>query len=284
VTTTIYAQTDTELYSMDPATKTVTDIGPFAGNTGAITDLAVDASGALWVNSASAIYSVALPASGTGTVQLTLKTTLPSSSRFYALGFVPAGVLGTGESLIAGDGAGDLYFVDTSGPSATPQKLGSFGAWKSGDPSNGKSGDLWTLSGDVVFYMDGTTPRGIATLRPCSTKSGSTTCDNTNDVLAEIDMVALKSAYTSKTAASSLRKQLIGGGSGHGHLFGIGAWEANVYAFSRVDSTTSAPAQLLQIGSAGTATVLQSFPSITAGWSGAGVTTKATITVLPPPM
>ena len=92
--------------------------------------------------------------------------------------------------------------------------------------------------------------------------------------------------FGSKTAATTLRKQILGGGAQHGHLFGIGAWEANVYAFSRNDTATSpsTPAKLLQIGSAGTATELQSFPAITAGWSGAGVTTKATITVLAPPM
>ena len=73
-------------------------------------------------------------------------------------------------------------------------------------------------------------------------------------------------------------------GTGYGRLFGIGAWEQNVYAFSRASGSgsTGTPAMLLQIGSNGSATVLQQFSSITAGWSGAGVTTTATITVLPP--
>jgi hypothetical protein len=280
--TLIYAHTDTELYSMDPTTKAVTDIGPFAGNNGSITDLAVDAAGHLFVNSTTEIYSAQLPAGGTGTVQVTLKTTLPSGSKFYALGFVPAGVLESGEAMIAGDGAGDLYFIDTTGPSATPLRLGSFGKWRTGDPAPGQAGDFWALSVDVVFYMSGSTPHGIATLRDCYQKSGTTspTCDNTNDVLAEIDMTALANAYKTKTAATSLRKQILGGGTQHGRLFGIGAWEANVYAFSRNDTKSGEPAKLLQIDGTGAATELQSFPAITAGWSGAGVTSAATITVI----
>ena len=275
----IYAHSDTELYSMDPANQTVTDIGPFAGNSGAITDLAIDAAGHLWVNSTSEVYQAALP-SGTGAVQLTLKTTLPSGSKFYALGFVPAGVLEGGEALIAGDGNGDLYFIDTSGPSATPLRLGSFGPWRSGDPSPGQSGDFWALSGDVVFYMSGSTPLGLATLRDCYLKSGSATCSNANDVLAEIDMGALATAYKTKTAAASLRKRILGGGTQHGRLFGIGAWGANVYAFSRNDTKSGEPAKLLQIDGTGAASELQSFPAITAGWSGAGVTSAATITII----
>ncbi len=279
----IYAHTDTELYSMDPKTQKLTDIGAFAGGSGSITDLAVNAKGDVWVNSETAIYTATLPAGGTGPVQLTLKTSLPSGSKFYALGFVPAGYLQADEALIAGDSAGSLYYIDTSGSSATPQNLGSFGSYQAGDPSPAKSGDLWTLSGDVVFYTDsGGAVRGLATLRSCYTSSsGSVSCSSKNDVLAEVDMNALKTAFTSKSPATSLRKQILGSGTGYGRLFGIGAWEQNVYAFSRASGTTT-PAMLLQIGSNGAATVLQTFSSITAGWSGAGVTTTATITVLPP--
>ena len=283
-TSLVYAHTDTELYSLDPATKAVTKIGPFTGNTGSITDLAIAGDNSMFVNSTTEIYSATLPAGGTGNVVLTLKTTLPSGLKFYALGFTPAGVLGAGEALIAGDGNGDLYYVDTSAASTTPQKLGSFGAWQSGDPGPGRSGDQWTLSGDVVFYMDGAIPRGLATLRACFTSStGKTKCQNTNDVLAEVDMDALKAAYASKSAAPTLRKRILGtSGSGFGRLFGIGAWEDKVYAFSRNETTTSpaVPAQLIVLDSTGVGTSAQSFPAITAGWSGAGVTTKAKISII----
>jgi len=258
----IYAHTDSELYSMDPNTHQVTDIGPFSvggGNTPTITDLAVDGSGNVYVNSETAIYRAAIP-SGTGTVSLTLQTQLPSGSKFYALGFTPAGALEPGESLIAGDSAGNLYYIDTSGASATPQNLGGFGG-------------TWELSGDVVFFSAGGATIGLATIRQCS---GS--CNTHNDSLAEIDMSALASAYGNHAPSSTLLKQLLGTGTTFGDLFGIGAWGNSVYAFSREQGST--PAQLVQIGPSGVGMSLQMFPNITSGWSGAGVTTKAPVTIV----
>ena len=270
----IYANTDDSLYSMDPTTKKVTLIGKFTGGTGSMTDCAVNGEGKLFVNSTTEVYSAALPAGGAGPVTLTLKTTLPTASKFYALGFTPAGVLEPDESLIAGDGAGDLYFIDTTGPAATPLKLGVFGSWTSGDPGPGKVGDLWTLSGDVVFYMDGATPRGLATLRACTpSATGKPKCQSTNDVLAEIDMTALKKAFDTKSPAN-VRKRIIGGGAGVGELYGVGAWDDTVYAFGRN------PAQLVGINGSGAGASLETFSSITNGWSGAGVTTKAKISVI----
>jgi hypothetical protein len=266
----IYAHTDTELYSMDPTTHQLTDIGPFSDGTGqtpVITDLAVDANDDVWVNSETAIYRAAVP-SGTGTVNITLQTQLQTSTKFYALGFTPAGVLGSGEALIAGDSAGDLYYIDTSGASATPQNLGGFGA--------APTGGNFELSGDVVFYTLNGAPRGLATVRACKTS-----CSSTDDYLVEVDMAALQQAFQSKSQAGSLLKQIVGStGTGYGRLFGIGAWGNSVYAFSRAASSGSPPAQLVQVGSTGSGSVLQQFANITGGWSGAGVTTKASVTVV----
>ena len=89
----------------------------------------------------------------------------------------------------------------------------------------------------------------------------------------------MTAAYQSKTPGSLL-KQLIGSGTGYGRLFGVGAWNSSVYAFSR--EASNSPAQLVEIGSNGTGTVLQQFSQITSGWSGAGVTTTAPVSVLPP--
>lgn len=269
----VYGHSDDSLYAMDPSTKTVSLIGKFTGGSGSMTDCAVDGQGHLFVNSTSVVYSATLPAGGTGDVALSVKTTLPAGSKFYALGFTPAGVLQPQETLIAGDGSGDLYWIDTSTASATPVKIGVFGGWKPGDPAPSRSGDVWALSGDLLFYLDGTTPRGLATLRTCYTSKGSTKCDNTNDVFAEIDMVALKNAFDTKTP-QNVRKQIIGAGSHVGELFGLGAWGDKSYAFSRN------PAQLVEIDGAGTGTVINAFPAITNGWSGACVTTKAKITVV----
>ncbi len=263
--TLIYAHTDSELYSMDPTSHVLTDIGPFSaggGTTPTITDLAIDGNDNIWVNSETAIYKVTLPASGTGTVNIALQTQLPSGSKFYALGFTPAGTLESGESLIAGDSNGNLYYIDASGASSTPQELGGFGG-------------NWELSGDVVFYSSGGNTIGLATIRSCR---GS--CRTSNDSLAEIDVAAMKTAFTNKTSTAPLLKQILGSGTGFGDLFGIGAWGNSVFAFSRASSSGSRPAQLVQIGASGTGTSLQTFSNITSGWSGAGVSTKATITVV----
>ncbi len=267
--TLIYAHTDTELYSMDPTSHVLTDIGPFSdgsGKTPTITDLAVDGEGNVWVNSESTVYKAAMP-TGTGTVNITASTQLGTSTSFYALGFTPAGTLESGESLIAGDSKGDLYYVDQAG-AAAPQNLGSFG------PAPG--GGTYELSGDVVFYSLNGSARGLATVRACKSSSS---CTETDDVLVEVDIGALQQAYTSKTPSTNLLQQALGNGTTYGRLFGVGAWGSSVYAFSRA-SGSSLEAQLIQIDASGNGTSLQSFPAITAGWSGAGVTTKAQVTVL----
>jgi hypothetical protein len=259
----IYAHTDSELYSMDPVTHAVTDIGPFQAGSGTvptITDLAVDGSGNVWVNSETQVYRATLPAT-TGPVALTLQTTIAAGQdqKFYALAFAPAGVLGSGEGLVGGDDNGELWYIDTSNANATPQDLGGFGSG-------------WELSGDLVFYMQGGQPTGLATLRSCASKS----CNKTNDSLAAVDMNALAQAFSSNTPGSLL-KATYGSGTGYGELFGLGAWG------NAREQSTSSPAQLVQIdGTTGAGSSLQTFPSITSGWSGAGVTTKATISVPQP--
>jgi hypothetical protein len=223
----------------------------------------VNAAGDVWVNTATTIYRAAVP-SAPGPVQLTKVTdiTLKSAQKFYALGFTLAGTLGPDEKLVAGDNLGELYAVESNG---TTVALGNFGT----DAQSNR----YELSGDVMFFAVNGQPRGLATLRSCK----GTTCVTTNDILAEIDVAAMQAAYTSKTPGN-MRKSFLGTGTGVGKLFGIGAWNDSVYAFSRVGTN---PAQLVQIGANGVGKVLQSFPQITAGWSGAGVTTSASVTVVP---
>ena len=262
----IYANTDKELYTMDPTSKAVTLVGAFDDGTstlGNVTDLAVNAAGEVWVNTESAIFRAAVP-TAPGAVKLTKVTdiTLKSAQKFYALGFTLAGTLGTDEKLVAGDNLGELYAVESNGSTVA---LGNFGT----DPQ----GNRFELSGDIMFFALNGQPRGLATLRSCK----GTTCTTTNDILAEINVTAMQAAYTNKSPGN-MRKSLLGAGSGFGKLFGIGAWNDSVYAFSRQGAN---PAQLIQIGVTGTGKVLQSFPQITSGWSGAGVTTSASVTILP---
>jgi hypothetical protein len=74
------------------------------------------------------------------------------------------------------------------------------------------------------------------------------------------------------------------GGTGAGNLFGLGVWEGEIYGFERVGGGKApVPPALLSIDAqSGKATVLSSF-NFANGWSGAGVTTKVSVTVPPPP-
>jgi hypothetical protein len=169
--------------------------------------------------------------------------------------------------------------------------LGNFGS----DPSI--AGNFLALSGDIVFYTDSSgAAQGLATIRSCTPNSNpsySPTCNKTNDFLAAVDMAQLSGAYAAKTQATSLNGGIYGGSStstgtgiGHGEVFGLGAWEGNVYGFARYQSTGSVAPALLSINatpSSGVGTILPGSFSFTNGWSGAGVTTKVTITVPPPP-
>ena len=279
--TKIYANTDKDLYQMDPATKAVTKIGSFVSSAGAalpdtMTDVAVNADGKLWACSVGKVFELALPASGTGDVVATQRVSIPSGLRFYALAFAPKGVLGPNEELIGGDAAGDIYWIPATG---APTKIGGFGTVVAGDPGLGAAGNFWQLSGDIAFFLNDGAPVGLATLRPCTTDGDPNSCKNGNDVVVEIDVAAL----SKKSATSNLKKRFIGAaGTGFGRLYGVGAWGDKVYAFQRV--TTSAgtsTALLVEVSLAdGKGTMVKDFPEVAAaknGWSGAGVTTSAKV-------
>lgn len=292
-TVTVYANTDDTLYSLDPKTNALTMIGKFAGtgdasNNSTITDCAVNAAGEVYVNSETVVFKAALPASPGGAVNLTQVATIAvaSGQKFYALAFVPTGVLGSGEALIGGDDKGELWSIDTTG--GATKDLGNFGP----DP-NAATPSIFALSGDVVFYMDANNkPTGLATIRSCTTGTYPK-CVTTNDYLAGIDMTALAAAYNGSKGASLLlgiyggmgaSNHGVGNGTGYGDLFGLGAWEGNVYAFQRATKTNGP--QLISINATTGVGMVIPTPTVTftmGGWSGAGVTTKTVITVPPPP-
>jgi hypothetical protein len=284
VTTTIYANTDDSLYTMDPKTMAITLVGSFVGMSGAtgdssVTDVAVDANDEVFVNTESVVYRATLP-NGPGKVQLAkvASIALKQGQHFYALAFVPAGVLGQSETLVGGDGYGELYSIDTSNGST--KDLGDFG------PDAQHPGNVLALSGDLVFYADANNKAtGLATIRSCT--KGTTTCIKGSDFLAGVDMSALANAWKSGTPGALLAgiyggsMQSPGPGTGYGDLFGLGAWQGSVFAFER-HTTTSA--RLLSLSTQnGSGSVLSSNFSFTNGWSGAGVTTKVSVNVPPPP-
>jgi hypothetical protein len=288
---TVYAHTDTELFTMDPKTNTVTFVGAFTGMGGSeydstVTDLAVDAEGNVYVNTETVVYKAAVP-TGSGAVNLTRIATIAGSSSgsFYALGMAPKGFLGAGETLVGGDANGELWSIDTT--SGATQDLGNFGPVPDG------SGNHFALSGDVFFYTSGTgSPTGLATIRSCPPSGSKGDCTEDDDYLAGIDMSALSTAFTSGHAATSLLGGIYGGttssagpGTGFGEIFGLAAWEGNVYGFTRAGSKGSPPPYFLSISTTtGVGTVMSStFPFTTGGWSGAGVTSTTTVTVAAPP-
>ena len=282
--TTVYANTDDTLYSLNPQTNAVTMIGKFIGtsdasNDNTITDIAVNAAGDVYVNSESVIYKANVPTSP-GPVSLTkiASISLQTGQKFYALAFTPAGSLDpTNEILIGGDGYGELFAIDTS--TGSTKDLGSFGV----DP--GHSGYDFALSGDLVFYMDAqSNPTGLVTIRPCKPKT--TTCITTSDYLAAVDMTALATAYKNGTPASTLLKGIYGGsgtndgaGTNYGDLFGLGAWQGTVFAFARKTQANGSPLLLSIDTKTGAGNVISSSFTFTNGWSGAGVSTSATISV-----
>jgi hypothetical protein len=275
----VYANTDDTLWQMDPLTKTVTKIGAFTGlATGEdMTDIAVNEAGVIYgvstVPSAPGhVYEITLPGTGTGAVGVTAKRNIPETVKFFALAFAPKGVLGADETLVAGDSNGTLWLVPTGG--TAPTKIGDFGTVNSGDPGSGTAGNTWQLSGDLVFFSNGGAPVGIATIRACS---APTTCQPSNDVVVEIDMAQL----AKKDPTANVRKRFLGAGTGYGRLFGVGAWNNEVFAFQRSSATN--PAQLISVSlDTGAATLIRDFSEITTaknGWSGAGVTTAAKISL-----
>ncbi len=284
---TVYAHTDDTLYSVDPTNNAITMIGLFVGTSdsstdGAVTDLAVDANDDVYVNTESVVYKATLPAQNGGSVMLTKIATIGSSSKFYALAFAPVGALdAANETLVGGDSNGNLWSINTSSGAAV--NLGNFGA----DASI--SGNTWELSGDMVFYDDSmNNPTGLATIRSCPKNGSGSECKG--DYLASVDMTALKTAYTSGTAATSLLGGIYGAtsptvpgnGTGFADVFGLGAWNSTVFGFSRHTSTAS-PALITIDTTSGAGTMVTNSFSFTNGWSGAGVSTKVVISV-PPPM
>jgi hypothetical protein len=284
---TVYAHTDDTLYSVDPMTNAVTTIGVFVGTSdsstdSAVTDLAVDANDDVYVNTESVVYKATLPAQNGGSVMLTKIATIGSSSKFYALAFAPVGALDpANETLVGGDSNGNLWSINTSSGAAV--NLGNFGA----DPSI--SGNTYELSGDVVFYDDAmNNPTGLATIRSCPKDGSGSECKG--DFLASVNMSALKTAYSSGTAATSLLGGIYGAtsptvpgaGTGYADVFGLGAWNSTVFGFTRHTGSVS-PTLITINTTTGAGTMVSNAFSFTNGWSGAGVSTKVVISV-PPPM
>jgi hypothetical protein len=224
--TVLYANSDTELYELDPTNlaKPLTPIGTFdclGGTASAMTDIAVDKNGKLYGVSQVAAYPLTVQGS---TVHCDQTWTLPSQSRFYGLTFAPEGTLGAGEVLVAANGDGQLFTVDSNGKTT---QVGTFGT----DAQNKPYG----LSGDIVFLANKGAPVGFATVRSCGTN-----CTNVPDTLVQIDLAKMKPGFTGSVvkAVRGVLKQGTGCANpapppSFGSMYGVAAYKDKIFGFSR---------------------------------------------------
>lgn len=280
-----YAHTGTSLYKFDPNAVNTTPqlVGDFdciggTGNDSSMTDIAANSNGDLWGISATKVY--ALTVSG-GVVHCSQTITLKNTTAiYYGLTFAPDGWIGSGEALIAGNTAGELWAINTSTGAVTQH--GTFGKVPNTD-GNGhtydNAGKAWELSGDIVFLANGGKPVGFATVRDCPNPPSKSGC-NLTDTLVQIDMTKLKSVGT-QAVVQSVRGRITESpnctaqgtdDTNYQQLLGIAAWNDKVYGFSQsgsiveIDNSDGSACQVV---------------SSTLGWYGAGVTTVAPVVVPP---
>lgn len=136
----VYAHTSRDLYVVDPRALTVTRVGAFAFpddfHNHEMTDLAVTATEELWGISFDAVYRI-----DRATARCTFVTALQGN--YNGLTFVPAGILGSAEVLVAASQGGDYVLIDTRDGRAS--RIGSYG------PVTGSSGDLVSIAGAETY-------------------------------------------------------------------------------------------------------------------------------------
>jgi hypothetical protein len=131
----VYAQTATDLYTIDPTTLTQTHVGTFGGDLAGLQvfDIAVRADGLIYAITSTDLYTVN-PSSCLGTHVASLGTSTVFNSLTFTL---------SGQLLAADATAGDVDEIDPT--TGTVTTVGSYG--------NGltSSGDLVALSSGVIY-------------------------------------------------------------------------------------------------------------------------------------
>jgi hypothetical protein len=268
--TVLYANSDTELYELDPTNlaKALAPIGKFdclGGTASAMTDIAVDKSGKLYGVSQVAAYPLTIQ--GT-TVHCDANWQLPSQSRFYGLTFAPEGTLGPGEVLVAANGDGQLFTIDSNGKTT---QVGTFG--------NDAQNKPYGLSGDIVFLANKGVPLGFATVRSCGAN-----CTNVPDTLVQIDLAKMKAGFTGSVVKSvrGVLKQGTGCANpmappSFGSMYGVAAYQDKIFGFSRAGGIVT-----IDNGNAGVCFVATPLEGgMPLKFAGAGVTTV--VDVIAPP-
>jgi hypothetical protein len=284
----VYASTDTDLFQLDPTAPNLplTHIGtfdcidPVNGPHTAMVDIAVDKDQNLWgITGHDVVPLTVMGQTVHCGAQISLNSKMPGQQvpTFYALTFAPVGVLDPDkEVLVAGNSAGELWMIDAAG---AVSKHGFFGTVPA-DDGNGNTYDAanvgkpWELSGDIVFLANGNKPVGFATVRDCPNPPSTTGCSKI-DTLLEIDMTKFSQPNPGAVVKAIRGKVVKAAGcgdaanSGYGSMYGIAAWNATVFGFSRTGNLVS------MSDKDGAACLVKNFSGDK--FSGAGVTTLAPI-------
>jgi len=285
-----YANDDHSLYQLDPVAldkgsmKLIGNFDCVPSQTTVMTDIAVSKDGKLFGVSPTAAWPLSIqtakvqiaadagaPDGGSATATQTFvhcgtKWPLAYGTHFNGLSFAPENTIAAEEVLVGGNTVGNLYAIDST--SGNPTIVGSLGV----DPDNQLP---WGVSGDMVFMANNGAPIGFVTARTCTS---TTTCDLV-DTLLEIDVKALKLGNAGNVV-KAIRGPIKRGASCNsgqtqfGAIFGIVAFGAKVYGFSRwgdfiaIDNDTGAGCL--------------DWTATGINFAGAGITTTAAV-IAPPP-
>lgn len=166
----VFAHSDTQLFAVDPLTAppAFRIVGTFAFPPGdayshVMTDIAVDANGAITGVTQNALYRI-----DPTTAACTLLEPLPGMHTFVGLTFVPAGVLDpTNEVLVGGAIDGTYWRIDATTGAAT--MLGRFqGGWL-------LSGDLVSIAGAATYVTVRRSSTGTDSLATLDLATGALT-------------------------------------------------------------------------------------------------------------
>lgn len=234
----VYAHSGQNLYRLDTVTLLPVLIGPFNLGTTSITDIAVDKNDRMLGITLDDIYTIDI-ATGAATLLIALPETAPNLS---SLSFVPTDINNPDgpERLVAADSEGDVLEIDqTTGVTTV---LGNYGVTAAGGLQIRSSGDIVAIAGFGIYAT-------VTVGEPFSNP----------DYLAQID-------------PTSWAATLIGGGTPHDKIFGLGYWRNKLYGF--IDTGTDMGSIVELNVNTGVASPVSSG---TIQWYGAGVTTDAPV-------
>ena len=281
----VWLHTGTTLYKGDLAKSPFTfeKVGDFTcddykATTGAanfsMTDLAVDQDEKLYGVTSKAVLPLEIDGAA---VRCTAIWTLPEgTASFMGLTFAPKGTLDAAKEVLVGaDNTGKLWRIDAATGGAVTQ-IGSFGKVPATDGQGHSYGDYagddFRLSGDIAFMANSGSPVGFATVRECKDfkKCGV-------DTLVEIDLSKLADG-NGGSVVKSIRGKVVKSADcgdtaseGYGSMYGIAAWDAQVYGFSYAG-------EIVEISNVdGTACLIAKDAGLK--FAGAGITTSAKVVI-----